>query len=136
MFVKSCCSRGFLFKKFKNISGKHLCKSTKYKRDGLQSGIGLKITKDDRAELQITVSFGPQIATNVLKIGLPSAMGLQGVTSLDCTFRRDFKAQQITNWYSTTVTEKLDGNALTKKQLPTFYQANSFLDKQFSIVAH
>ena len=104
MFVKSCCSRGFLFNKLKNISGKHLCKSTKYKRDGLQTAIGLKITKDDRAELQITVSFVPKIATKVLKTGLPSAMGLQDATSLDYTFRRDFKAQQFTKWYSTTVT--------------------------------
>ena len=129
MFVKSCCSRGFLFKKFKNISGKHLrhrhykVQKRQYKRDRLQSAIGLKITKYDRAELQITVSFGSQIATKVLKIGLPSAMALQSATSLDYTFRRDFKVRQITKWYSTTVTEKLDGNALIKKIIANFFSS-------------
>ena len=39
--------------------------------------IGLKITKYDRAGLQI--GFGLKI----LKIGLQSAMGLQSVTTLD-----------------------------------------------------
>ena len=41
--------------------------------------IGLKITKYDRAGLQITIGFGLKI----LKIGLQSAMGLQSVTTLD-----------------------------------------------------
>ena len=50
-------------------------------------------------------------------------MGLQSATSLDNTFRRDFKAQQITKWYSTTVTEKLDGNALIKKRIANFFSS-------------
>ena len=70
----------------------------------LQSAIGLKIAKYDRAGLQITIGFGLQSATNILKIGLQSRMGLQGVTSLDYKLRPDYKAQRITKWYSTTPT--------------------------------
>ena len=49
----------------------------------MQSAISLKITKYDRAGLQIATGFGLQSATKNLKIGLQGAMGLQSVTSLD-----------------------------------------------------
>ena len=58
----------------------------------MQSAIGLKIPKYDRAELQITIGFGLQIVTKILKIELQSAMGLQSVTSLDYKLWWDNKA--------------------------------------------
>ena len=67
----------------------------------MQSAIGLKIAKYDRAELQITIGFGLQSVTKILKIELKSAMGLQSVTSLDYKLWRDYKARQITKWHST-----------------------------------
>ena len=59
----------------------------------MQSAIGLKIAKYDRAELQITIGFGLQSVTKILKIELKSAMGLQSVTSLDYKLWRDYKAR-------------------------------------------
>ena len=50
--------------------------------------------KWDRTGLQITIGFGSQIATRILKTGLQSAMGLQSATSLDYKFRRDYKVIQ------------------------------------------
>ena len=62
----------------------------------------IEISKYDRAELQITISFGLQSATKILKIGLQSAiMGMQSVTCLDYKLRWDYKARGITRWYST-----------------------------------
>ena len=52
--------------------------------DGLQSVIGLEITKYNRAGLQITIRFGLQSMTKILKIGLQRTMGLQ---SADFTLR-------------------------------------------------
>ena len=46
----------------------------------MQSAIGLKIAKYDRVELQITISFGLQSVTKILKSELQSAMGLQSDT--------------------------------------------------------
>ena len=54
--------------------------------------IGLKITKYDIAGLQITIDFGLQSATEILKIRLKSAMGLPSATSLDYKLRWDYKA--------------------------------------------
>ena len=48
--------------------------------DGLQSVIGLEVTKYDKAWLQIAIGFGLQSATKILKNGLQSTMGLQTVT--------------------------------------------------------
>ena len=47
------------------------------------------IVKWDRTGLQITIDFGSQIATRILKTELQSAMGLQSATSLDYKLRRD-----------------------------------------------
>ena len=54
--------------------------------------IGLKITKYDIAGLQITIDFGLQSATEILKIRLKSAMGLPSATSLDYKLQWDYKA--------------------------------------------
>ena len=42
------------------------------------------------------IGFGLQSATKTLKVRLQSAMGLQGVASLDYKLRRDYKARRIT----------------------------------------
>ena len=68
--------------------------------------IGLKITKYDIAGLQITIDFGLQSATEILKIRLKSAMGLPSATSLDYKLQWDYKAWWITRWYSTTSISK------------------------------
>ena len=47
---------------------------------GLQSAIGLEITKYDRAELQIVIEFGLQSARKILKNELKNTMGLQTAT--------------------------------------------------------
>ena len=52
------------------------------------------IVKWDRTGLQITIDFGSQIATRILKTELQSVMGLQSATSLDYKFRRDYKVIQ------------------------------------------
>ena len=59
---------------------------TKYNRGRLQSTIGLKMTKYDKAGLQIAIVFG-----------------LKSAICLDYKLRRDYKAQRITKWYSTLV---------------------------------
>ena len=64
--------------------------------DVLQSAIGLRITKYDRAGLQITIGFGLQCATKILKIELQSAVGLQSETSLDYKSRWNYKTRRIT----------------------------------------
>ena len=63
-----------------------------------------KISKYNRAGLQIMIGFGLQSATKKIKIESQSAMGLQSVTSLDYKLRWDYKAREITKWCNTTVT--------------------------------
>ena len=53
------------------------------------------------------VNFAKFLSQNTSgRLLLQSAMGLQSVTSLDYTLRRNYKVQWITKWYDTNVTFK------------------------------